>query len=250
MQLTRTVQDVYEAIDRFAPFDTAEAWDHVGLQIGDRSAEVTRALVCLDVTQEAVAQARAAGAQLIVSHHPPLFEPVHELPADSIPYRLAASGIAVIAAHTNLDRAAGGVNDCLCDALGLTDTTPVADGLGRIGTLPSPLTSAAFADQVGAALHTSVRVHEGAGEVRRVAVVCGSGGDLLPSVRQSASPDAFVTGEIKHHEWLGAGDMTVIEAGHYATERVVVEPLATRLSAALPEIIFIAFEGGAPYETR
>lgn len=247
--MTKTVRDVYEAIDCLAPFDTAEEWDHVGLQVGDLSAAVIRALVCLDVTKEAVERAREIGAALIVSHHPPLFEPLQTLAADSVPYALASSGIAVLSAHTNLDRAAGGVNDCLCDALGLAGTAPVADGLGRVGTLPSPMSSAALAKHVGAALHTCVRLHAGTGEVRRVAVVCGSGGDLLTAVREEASPDAFVTGEMKHHEWLHAGDTTVIEAGHFATEQVVVRPLAAWLSARLPEIEWEAFEGQPPYET-
>ncbi len=249
MKKTKTVSDVYAALNAFAPFDTAEAWDHVGLQVGDSAAAVTRALVCLDVTSAAVERAREIGAQLIVCHHPPLFEPLHLLATDSVPYRLAASSIAVIAAHTNLDRAAGGVNDCLCDALGLTDVAPIADGLGRVGTLEKPLSPIEFAKSVGAALHTSVRLHAGRGEVRRVAAVCGSGGDLLADVRADVSPDAFVTGEIKHHEWLHAENTTVVEAGHFATEQVAVCPLTARLNAALPEITWEAFEGSAPYET-
>ena len=247
--MTQTVRDVYAALDHMAPFDTAEEWDHVGLQVGDFAAAVTRALVCLDVTKEAVARARAIGAELIVCHHPPLFEPLHTLSFGSVPYELAASGIAVIAAHTNLDRAAGGVNDCLCAALGLSDTAPVADGLGRVGTLSAPLSPQAFAERVGLVLHTGVRLHPGAGEVRRVAVVCGSGGDLLTAVREAASPDAFVTGEIKHHDWLRAEQTTVIEAGHFATEQVVVRPLAAWLSARLPAIEWEAYEGTAPYES-
>jgi len=247
--MNKTVGDVYAALDTLAPFDTAEEWDHVGLQVGDLAAAVTRTLVCLDVTKDAVARARAIGAELIVCHHPPLFEPLHTLLTGTVPYQLAAGGIAVIAAHTNLDRAAGGVNDCLCDALGLSDVAPVADGLGRVGILPAPLSPEAFAKRVGSALHTAVRLHPGAGEVRRVAAVCGSGGDLLAAVRAEASPDAFVTGEIKHHEWLCAEDTTVIEAGHFATEQVVVRPLTAWLSARLPEIEFECFEGTAPYDT-
>ena len=247
--MTKTVRDVYTALDRFAPFDAAEEWDHVGLQVGDFAAPVTRALVCLDATCDAVTMANEIGAELIVCHHPPLFDPLYELRAGTVPYARAAGGIAVIAAHTNLDRAAGGVNDCLCDALELLDTAPVADGLGRVGTLPAPLSPEAFAKQIGESLHTRVRLHAGAGEVRRVAVVCGSGGDLLTAVRDEAAPDAFVTGEIKHHDWLHAEQTTVIEAGHFATEQVVVRPLAAYLSAQLPEIEWETFEGQAPYET-
>ena len=247
--MTKTVRDVYETLNRLAPFAAAEAWDHVGLQVGSFSAPVTRALVCLDATRDAVARAKASGAQLVVCHHPPLFDPLFELHAGSVPYALAASGMSLIAAHTNLDRAAGGVNDCLCAALSLADTAPVADGLGRIGTLPSPLSPEAFAERVGAALHTRVRLHAGDREVRRVAVVCGSGGDLLTSVRDETAPDAFVTGEIKHHDWLHAAHTTVIEAGHFATESVVVRPLAAWLSAQLPDIEWEIYEGTAPYET-
>ena len=94
-----------------------------------------------------------------------------------------------------------------------------------------------------------MRLHVGTGEVRRVAVVCGSGGDLLSAVRNEASPDAFVTGEIKHHDWLHAEHMTVIEAGHFVTEQVVVRPLTAYLSAQLPDVKWESFEGTAPYDT-
>lgn len=97
------------------------------------------------------------GAQLIVSHHPVIFSPLRRLESSSIPYALAQADIAAVCAHTNLDRAAGGVNDTLASLLGLRIVQPMADGLCRMGVLPEPLTPEAFARHTGLRLDTAVR---------------------------------------------------------------------------------------------
>ena len=117
----KTVDELLTVLDGIAPLSTAEEWDNAGFQVGDLEAPVTKALVCLDVTEAALKKAQAIGAELIISHHPLLFTPLSELPADHLIYKLAAAGISNIAMHTNLDKAPGGVNDCLAAALGLTD---------------------------------------------------------------------------------------------------------------------------------
>jgi len=125
-----TVRDILAAVDRLAPFRLAESWDNVGLLLGDPAAEVRRVLLCLDVTDAVCAEAEQAGAEVVLAHHPLLFEPVGRLTADSptgrLALRLAGAGRALIAAHTNLDAAEGGLSDLLADRLGLTDTEPLA----------------------------------------------------------------------------------------------------------------------------
>ena len=97
------IVDIYNYIDSFAPFDTAMDFDNVGILVGDKNAEPTRTIVTLDVTDEVVAEAKEKSAQLIISHHPVIFNPLKRLPTDSVVYKLAQSGTAVISAHTNLD---------------------------------------------------------------------------------------------------------------------------------------------------
>ncbi len=239
-----TVRDIVDFIDGMAPFATAEEWDNVGLLIGTPEMTVSSVLVTLDVTPAALAEASRVGANLIVSHHPVIFSPLKRL--DGMPYAVASAGVAVIAAHTNLDK--DGVNDTLAARLGLQAVRAAADGICRVGQLAAPLPAQDFAAQVGAALHTAVRVN-GGGVISTVAVCGGSGGDFIPALYGAA--DAFVTGEVKHHEWLDADahGMTVIEAGHYATEVPVVEPLAQRLAQAFPALTVTAFADTAPYTT-
>lgn len=119
-----TAKDIYRAIDGFAPFDTAEPWDNSGLLLGNMDAPVGGVLVALDATVPVADEARALGANLIVTHHPVIFDPVRRVDSDSALWRLIASGISVISAHTNLDMAPGGVNDALAQRLGLTDVRP------------------------------------------------------------------------------------------------------------------------------
>ena len=240
-----TVQDVYNYLDSRAPFSTCEEWDNVGLLVGDPRQTVSGILVALDVTSGAIDAATATGANLIVSHHPVIFSALKALNSDSIPYRLAAAGIAVISAHTNLDRADGGVNDTLAALLGLENIQPSDDGLCRIGTLPQETTPVSFAKTVADTLGTAVRLH-GDGTIRTVAVCGGSGGDFIDALTPCA--DAFVTGEVRHHEWLAAGNIAVIEAGHYATEVPIVDTLCRWFTEAYG-ITVTPYYDGEPYTT-
>ena len=242
-----TFSDIQRCIHAFAPFDTAEDWDNVGLLVGGPATEVTGILVALDATADAVSTAVKAGANLLVTHHPVIFEPLRRLEADDLPYRLAAAGIGLLAAHTNLDKAAGGVNDTLTELLGLTDVNPAANDLCRIGRLPAPMEPAAFARMVAERLNTPVRLG-GNRTVSTVAVCGGSGGDFLEEIRPLA--DAYLTGEVKHHQWLAANQagLTLVEAGHYATEVPVVATLCDRLQAAFPDLPIIPYYE-EPYTT-
>lgn len=241
-----TVQDIFDFLNEKAPFATAEDWDNPGLLVGDPHKEITRVVVALDATADVVEFAALVQAQLIITHHPVIFAPLKRLQADSVPYRLAAKDIALIAAHTNLDKAEGGVNDTLAACLRLSHVTVAQDGYTRIGTLPGEMTAEAFAIHVAQALRTPVRT-AGEDPVTTVAVCGGGGGDFIAGCVGLA--DVYVTGEVKHHEWLAAeGHIGVVEAGHYATEVPVVGTLAAWLEQAFPELVVTTYLGGNPYE--
>ncbi len=241
---------VYE-IDRFindlAPFSTAMGFDNVGTLVGDKNAQVTKVLVALDVTKSVVEEAAAMGAELIISHHPVIFAPLKRLSADSIPYMLAAKGISVISAHTNYDFAAEGVNFCLAKALGLQNIEGFApdkdSGLatGLVGELANEMEPTAFAAYVKAQLNCGgVKYTDGGHPVKKVAVGCGAASSLVFNA-MGLGADAFVTGESKHHELLAAaeGGITMVDAGHFNTEDVSMEPLAEKLRAAFPGVEFV-----------
>lgn len=242
-----TVYDIDRAIHSFAPFDTAMSFDNVGTLVGDRNAAVTKVLVALDVTKAVVEEAAAFGAELIVSHHPVIFSPLKRLTADSVPYLLAQKGIAVISAHTNYDLAPDGVNFCLAKSLTLTDVVPfqlddkTGLALGLVGTLPGDgLSPASFAAFVKEKLHCGgVKYTQGSRPVKRVAVGCGAGSSMVFDAI-GCGADGFVTGESKHHELLAAleGGITMVDAGHFNTENVAMEPLVVRLRALFPSVVF------------
>lgn len=241
------IQDILTFLDSRAPFATAEEWDNPGLLVGDPNAPVHRVLVALDATDGALDTAQAVGADLMVTHHPVIFAPLKRLDAHSLPYRLAAAGIGLIAAHTNLDKATDGVNDTLAARLELENVIIADDGMTRIGTLPEETTVTAFAGQVAQALDTTVRVSNHDHPIRTVAVCGGSGGDFIPALVDAA--DALVTGEVKHHQWLeaNANRLTLIEAGHYATEAPVVDTLCRWLQETFPGLAVTAYYEGDPY---
>lgn len=241
-----TIGDILGFLDSFAPFRQAMDWDNVGLLIGSANREVTGCVIALDATEPALAAAKQAGANLIVTHHPLIFAPLRSIPDDSMPAKLVREGIALVSAHTNLDLAKGGVNDALCEALGASGYPPFAneDGLGRVITLRKPKAAADFAALVKERLGApQVAFTDGGRPIHRVAVVSGAGGDYLDAAMEQA--DALLTGEMKHHQWMEAANrgFALFAAGHWHTEAVVLEPLAQRFAAAFPEINFYVYRG-------
>lgn len=232
-----TAKDIFDAVNRIAPFDTAEEWDNVGILAGKPDAEVKGVLVALDLTQGALSEARRLGANLLLTHHPILFHARKNLcEADgeaALLCELVRSDIALIAAHTNLDKADNGVSSALADALGLRETVSAADGLLRTGTLEKPTTLADFAARTRICLKCEARVYGNRDRlVSKAAVVGGAGGEYWKDA-QNGGADCFVTGEIRHHEALEAvaAGLCLIEAGHMETERVALAPLVRGLQS-------------------
>lgn len=231
-----TVSDVEKLVGTIAPYELAEEWDNVGLLFGHAGARVTRALVALDLTQDVVEQAKALGAQLIVTHHPIMFSARKRVTDADREGRLmlamAEAGIAHIAAHTNLDSAPGGVNDTLLAQMGCENVR--GEGFVRVGDVPEGTTFAMLCERAATRLHASIRAYGAADRPVHVLGCCsGAGGGEVGEARQMGA-DAFITGEIRHHEALDAADsgVAVIEAGHYETENPVCEVLRRALQNA------------------
>lgn len=129
------VADVLRALEALAPPAFAYANDRIGLQVGDPEQSVSKALVCLDASRPAIAEAIATGCQLIVAHHPVIWDPIKRLVRGDgdgeRAWALARAGISLMAAHTNWDAARDGVNDELAQRVGLTDGEPFGTGTAR-----------------------------------------------------------------------------------------------------------------------
>lgn len=238
--------DIMDIINAVAPFDSQLPFDNSGLLVGDGSAQVTRALLCLDITEAVIQEAAGINANLIISHHPVIFEPLSSLNSRTPAWLLARNGIGALCCHTNLDLSpVCGVNVALASRLGLRNLR-AEDVFGEesvlfSGELPEPMEPEAFAGLVKSRLSAkAVKWVPGEGNVKKVFLSSGAGGGEIPHAACRGA-DAFVTGELKHHEALEAAGtgMTCVAAGHYETEIVFREFLAAYLKKRFPDTGFL-----------
>lgn len=237
-QLERFLYDTYPKANQCS-------WDNTGLLCGDPDCEVTAALFALDITEAVIDQAEKLGAQVIVAHHPLIRGGLTRVTPQSEHrvWRLCQNGIAAICMHTNLDISRGGVGDALAAAMGLQEPQPVfaVEGqedlqFGRVGRIDA-VSPTAFCERVKAALQTPfVRAVCGNKEIQTVAVMGGSGRDYIEQA--AAIADAYVTADCRYHDFQLAEKLglTLIDAGHFPTENVVIEPLMQTVAKAFPAL--------------
>ena len=240
-----TVQDFLDILQRITPQNLAEDWDNVGLLIGEPQRAVHRILLALDPTCSLLDQARMGRYDLILTHHPAIFRPLKAVRTDAPIGRFLATAISnqisVVACHTNLDSAPGGVSDHLAEALGLENRRPLVAsangcdlncGIGRLGVYATPLSAGDFLDRLRQVCAPPWILEAGdrPERVATVAVCGGSCSDLAETaLRQSA--DVFVTAEIKHSvaRWAEDAGLWLLDAGHFATEHPAMSILGDRL---------------------
>lgn len=228
--------EIVKLIENFCPSRLAYEWDNVGLLCGDGEKDIQTVFVTLDTNVKTVQEAIDAGADMIISHHPILFSPINRIdyttPTGKMLYLLIKHDIPLLAAHTNMDTARGGINDRLAKIFKLTDvkileqhTDDETAGLGRIGALPGPVMFYEFAKLCGEYLNTTVRASGDFNKlIKTIAVASGSCSEVIPAAIAKGA-DAIVTGDMKYHNTL---DMTengicIVDAGHYPTEICVMD---------------------------
>lgn len=239
------VKDFYGYLNSIAPFETQEDWDNSGMLVGDMDAEVKKVAVVLDITHEEIKKAKAIGADLIISHHPVIFNPIKSVTRGSVPYELVASSINVLCCHTPLDIADGGTNDSLAKLLGI-EVTRTEDPILRLGTV-EPTTAQELAGKIANTLNTKVRYADAGKTIKKIAICTGAGCSLIEAAGEI---DAFITGDASHHNFLDCiqAGITLIAAGHYETEIVVVPVLVKKLQAQFPDIEIIDIKQENPIE--
>ena len=233
------VKDVYNAIDKIAPFSSQEEWDSSGFLVGESEKEVSKALVCLDVTSSTLNQARNLGCELIVSHHPVFMGAMKCFTDNCLAYKCARYGVSVISAHTCYDFADGGVSDILAGTLGLYNIRKSASGEFTLGetNCKNVLELARKAKDI---FNTDITYSFGDKPIKTVAVCGGSGSDFMYDAMDEGA-DVFFTGEAKHHAFINAaeaGSLPLVCAGHFETEVISVRPLKEKLENMLPDIKF------------
>lgn len=225
------VKEVAALIERFAPLAWQEEYDNCGLNIGSYEAEVTGILLCVDVTEAVLDEAKSLGANLVVSHHPLLFHPLRQLVDADYVQRVAAravrEGISLYAAHTSLDSAPGGMSFRLGEILGLTDMElldPRADGSGSgfgvVGRLAAPCPMRDFLKQVQQRLSVGAIRHSALSRdaVQRVALCTGAGGSLIRRAMDSGA-DLYLSADLRYNDFfVPESGMVIADVGHFESE--------------------------------
>jgi dinuclear metal center YbgI/SA1388 family protein len=242
-----TVADLCRFLESFAPSNLAAEWDNVGLLVGDRQQNVERVMTCLTVTPAVAAEGIRERVDCLVTHHPFPFRPLKRLTTDEptgrLLWELIRAGVAVYSLHTAFDSASEGINQQLAEGLGLIEIQPLVPaeslGTGRVGRL----NQRQLLGQVAARLKQFLRigglqvVGEANRSIERVAIACGSAGELLDAAIV-ARCDLFVTGEARLHTCYEAEarGIAMLLTGHYASERFGVERLADVLADQFPSV--------------
>ncbi len=234
--------DILKVLDGIAPFDLAEKWDNVGLIVGDAGQEIRKAIISLDAGFDAITRAEETGCDLIITHHPLFIEPLKNLnlkdPTAFKAGRLLKAGISLVAMHTNLDAADGGVADTLAQALSLRDVE--SKGYFRVGTIePAPLS-----DWVKTLTFKNPRITDAGRPAGRIAACPGSGMSLWREAID-AGCDTIVTGDVKYHSAMEAFEagLNVVDLGHYGTESIIVGTFAERLAQILKGVEISSYTG-------
>lgn len=231
-----TIDQLTKKFEHFASPQLAESWDHVGLQVGSLSQQVSKVLVTLDVRPAVIAEAEEVGAQLIFSHHPLMFHPARDLdlanPQNQMYRELLRHDITVYSAHTNLDMANGGMNDWLARDLKLTNVEHLDDSgqdpftnkavsLGRVGDLPSAMSISEFNQYCLQQFHLNglrfaVNSDDVNRKIQRVAIIGGSAAKYFP-LALAKNADAFVTGDVSYHvaQDMQLNHLVMVDPGHH-----------------------------------
>lgn len=251
------LQEIIEKIEKRYPLEYACDWDNTGLQAGDREQEIDRVYVALDATDEVIAAAKAAGAQLLLTHHPLIFQSMKRVTADTLTGRkvmeLLRGGISSYAMHTNYDVL--GMAQLASDRLGLRDTFVLeevldGEGIGKVGSLPGPMTLKECAELVKDCFRLpDVKVFGDLETQVSLAALSPGAGKSMAGPAMEAGADVLITGDIDHHTGIDLWDMgiAVIDAGHYGIEHIYIEDIRRFLTETCPELKVTVAPLGQPF---
>jgi len=246
--MTATVVDIVKVMEHLAPTDLAEDWDNVGLQVGSLNWPVKKIWVALDPTPDVIQAACNKNVDMLVTHHPMIFKPLKSIdfgtPSGHSIQLAALHQLAVYAAHTNFDSVRGGLNDILVDLIGMKNVKPLfapeeKQGIGRTGDLlkKTDLNSLAQVIKNKLSLKHIKVVGERDLSINKAAVCTGSGSSLLKAFFASDA-QVYISGDLRYHDAkeVQAAQRGLIDIGHFASEHIMVEVLAKRLSNQLTRV--------------
>ena len=242
-----TVAEIINIMETIAPLNLAENWDNCGLQVGHKLWHVNKIQVALDPLIEVVDSAIEKQVDLLITHHPLILKPLKIIDLQTAQGTVISKALnhqlSIYTAHTNLDKAKGGVNDLLCDQLKLKNLQPLImnekeTGLGRIGQLENPITLAGYARQIQNSFRLDFVKVAGRQDllIESAAVCSGSGSSLLDHFLSSKA-QVFISGDLKYHDAriIEEADLALIDIGHFTSEHLIVANLSCQLKKILKQ---------------
>lgn len=245
-----TVSDIASAIEEFAPKRLQEPYDNAGLQVGDPAMEVSAALLCLDVTEDILKEALDRHCNLIVSHHPLLFNGLKEVIGKTATERIVIKAIrenvAIYSAHTNLDSAWEGVSHEIAHIMNLRNLKVLepneadpSTGLGVIGDV-EPTPKLEFLRKLKNSFKVKCLRYSSQSPqlvVRKVAICGGSGASLIKKAI-SSNADIIITGDVKYHDFTSYGlDIIIADIGHYESELCTKKIFSRIIREKFPDFV-------------
>ncbi|MBN7772410.1 Nif3-like dinuclear metal center hexameric protein [Clostridium aminobutyricum] len=241
-----------EAIEKIAPIHLAESWDNCGIQIDLGKIKIEKILITLEITTDVIREAKEVGADFILTHHPLIFAPLKSINHNNITGKfivsLIQSGISVISAHTNFDKADDGNNDYLASLMNLENIKCFDEGedkyIGVYGDLKKECTLLDVCKILEKGLLLSSNEIRAVGPMDKklstIGVCTGAGADML-EIAILKNCDLLITGDVKYHDAMKAKELgiCVIDAGHYGTEKIFVENMSEQLRKIFHEEVEI-----------
>ena len=241
-------REIIETLETLAPVCLQEPYDNTGIQVGDIEADITGILITVDITEDTLDEALKNGCNMIVAHHPLLFRGLKKVVGSDYVQRVVMKAIRndiiLYAAHTNLDKCAGGVSWRMAEWLGLTDVRVLVPdakdslvGLGCVGNVAEPMEEREALLYVKKIFKAQCVRHSAFTNrmVKRIAVCGGSGAEFI-NAAIDAGADLYVTGDIKYHEYFNAENkMVIADIGHFESEQVTKEIFYAEISKLFPK---------------
>lgn len=251
------LEDLIVSLEKKYNINLMEKWDNSGLIIGKKENNISKILICLDITNDIIKQAVDNKVDLIISHHPLIFSEIKKINSNSILgnkiLNLIENNIAVYSIHTNADSAVDGLNDFILKKIGLHGKVEIlfksesgdsiVGGLGRIVELEKETEILEVINRIKEKLGLEKFRMVGTNKkIKKIAVVTGAGGSLISALDKSI--DLYITGDLKHHESLDAFEegLTLIDLGHFESEVIFSELIKEDLESFFEGTIIRAVE--------
>ncbi|MCL2413737.1 MAG: Nif3-like dinuclear metal center hexameric protein [Bacteroidales bacterium] len=242
------ISEIAKCIETIAPLNIQESWDNCGLLVGHPDDDVSKILLCLDITEDVLQEAISEKCDLIISHHPMIFFGLKKIYTNSLVYKAIQNKIAVYCAHTNIDSAHFGVSTILGEKLGLKNLRALKKnavdenyGMGVVGEFETALSELVFLDLVKKTCQIPFVKHSRlSGKPIKTVALCGGGGSELREDAIAQNADTYVSSDFKHFEYHTINTpLLLVDAGHFETEQFAVDILYSEISKNFPNLVIV-----------